>query len=192
MKVLFGISDVQVSPIQSVSEIGTPTYDQPIKVPGTVSLALDNEGENEPFYADNSRYYVTTGAESKTGTLENAVFPDEVLQKIWGFVADQNKNLIEVADPVTKEFGLQFSVNSDVGKVYFTFYRVSGTKPNYNFQTSEDTPQINPQEISITISPIGIEGGKSIMSGRAKPGDTNYATYLESITIPTIAEIESV
>lgn len=190
MKVLFGINKLQISPITEVED-GLPTYGTPLKVPGTVSLSLDNEGENEPFYADNSRYYVTTGAESKTGTIENAVFPDEVLKAIWGFVEDSNKNIIEVANPVTKEFGMQFAVNSDEGEVYFTFYRVSGTKPNYNFRTSEDTPQINPQETSITVSPITLEDGKNVISGRCKPTDTNYSTFMNSIVVPTIDEVLS-
>ena len=108
------------------------------------------------------------------------------MTKIFGYIEDANKNLVEAVTSV-KEFGLQFACDSEDGnEVYFTIYRASATKPNINLQTTEDAPTVNAESISLTISGITIaDGSKQVIKSYAEKGATNYATYFDSITVPT-------
>lgn len=185
-KVLYNIKKVQVSKITELSDAGVPTYGTPISVPGAVSLSLDNDSSSDPLYADGIVYYTPTGASSYSGTFEDVHFPKEVLINIFNWVEDTNGNLVEV-DEGTNEFGLQFAVDSDDGEVYFTLYRCSATRPNSNFQTKESSATINNESIDITISPITADG-KNIVKSYAEKGATNYATYMNKITVPTFTD----
>lgn len=189
MKVLFNIKKLHFSPIESVDENGKPTYGESIAIPGTVSLSLESEGDSEPFYADGINYYTGPSSASYSGTIENALFGAEVLKKIWGYVEDSNKNLVDTTQP-PKEFGAQFAVDSDDGEVYFTLYRVAATRPSLNFQTNEDSQTINPQSIDITVSAIpDEENTTSVLKSYADKNATNYKTYFDAITVPSIPGI---
>lgn len=183
MKVLFNIKKLQLSPITAIDTKGKPTYGTPLVCPGTVSLTMEAQGESEPFYADGTAYYSVGAATTYTGTLENALFSEEVLTEIYNYFTDKNNNLVET-DEQPKEFGMQFAVDSDEGEVYFTYYRCTSTKPGNNFQTKEGNTTINPQSVSITAMPITLTDGTNVIKGYAKKGATNYATYMTSITVP--------
>ena len=186
MKVLFNIKKLQMSPITSISAAGVPTYGTPLAVPGTVSLTLDSQESSDPFYADGEAYYTPSGAETSTGTLENAMFTREVLKAIFAYVEDDNGNML-ATDGQVEEFGMQFACDSDDGDVYFTFYRVSATKPGINLTTNNPTATINPQSISITASAITLaDGVTSISRSFADKTASNYANYFNAITLPTI------
>lgn len=185
MKVIFNIKKLQFSKITAISTAGVPTYATPILVPGTVSLSMETESSVDPFYADGIAYYMPSGATSTTGTLENALFPEDVLKDIYGYITDSNNNLLET-DAAPSEFGMQFACDSDAGEVYFTYYRVSSNKPGINLQTSETSATINPQSVEVSASTITLAGGQRVLKSYAKPGATNYSNYFTAITVPTI------
>lgn len=185
MKVIFNIKKLQFSKITNISSAGVPTYATPILVPGTVSLSMETESTVDPFYADGIAYYMPSGATSTTGTLENALFPDDVLKDIYGYIVDTNGNLLET-DAATSEFGMQFACDSDDGEVYFTYYRVSSNKPGVNLQTSEASATINPQSVEISASTINLSSGQAILKSHATKTASNYASYFSAITLPTI------
>ena len=58
------------------------TYDAPIKMPGAVSLSLEQQGELSPFYADGIKYYVAASNGGYQGDLEMALITDEFREKI--------------------------------------------------------------------------------------------------------------
>lgn len=184
-KVLFNIKKVQISKITSFSATGLPTYATPIKVPGAVSLAMDNESSKETKYADGIAYFVVDGSNSYTGSLEIVNFPDEVLKEIFGWKKDENGNLVEV-DCKTEPFAMQFAVDSDDGEVYFTFFNCSASRPNNNFQTKESGVTINNQASNITITPITLENGDNVIKSYADKNAKNYATYFTAVTVPKL------
>lgn len=184
MKVIFNIKKLHLSPITEISANGVPTYADPLVVPGTVSLSMDSEENSEPFYADGEAYYTPTGAETATGTLENALFTNEVLEKIYAYVKDSNGNML-ATDGQTKEFGMQFACDSDDGEVYFTYYRVSSNKPGLNVTTNSPNATINPQSVNLSASTISLADGTRIIKSFADKSATNYNTYFDAITIPT-------
>lgn len=187
MKVLFNIKKLQLSKITNISPAGVPTYAAPLVMPGTVSLTLDSEESSDPFYADGEAYYTPKGAETSTGTLENALFTPEVLKAIYAYVEDTNGNLLST-DGQVAEFGMQFACDSDDGEVYFTFYRVTSTKPGINLTTNAPNATINPQTVNLTASTITLNDGvTTINKSYATKSAANYATYFEAITIPVVA-----
>lgn len=184
-KVMFNIKKAQAFPITSLGTNGVPTYGTTkLMMPGMVSISLDVEGSSEPFYADGIVYYTASASTSYTGTIENALLQDEFLTTIFKYFKDSNDNLVET-DETPQEFGMQFAVDSDDGEVYFTLFRVSAQRPNHNFQTKEDSANINPQSFDITIMPITMADGTNVIKSYAEKDARNYATYFNSITVPT-------
>ncbi len=186
MKVVFNIKKLQLQKITSLVN-NLPTYDETVmKVPGTVSLSLESEETSDPFYADGIGYYLPKGAETQTGTLENAWFTDEVLKAIYAYVVDSFGNLV-ATDGQVSEFGMQFACDSDDGEVYFTYYRVSSTKPGLNVTTNAPGATINPQSVNITANTITLaDGTTNALKSFATKTASNYATYFEGITVPVI------
>lgn len=185
MKVVFNIKKLQVLPITATDDNGVPTYGDVLKLPGTVSLQMDNESTTDPFYADGIAYYAPAGATSATGTLENALFTNAVLKAIYRYIEDSNGNLIET-DEAPREFGMQFAADSDEGEVYFTYYRVSSTKPGLNLQTNEASATINPQSVDITASTVSLSTGQNILKSFCTSTMANYATYMDTIALPVV------
>ena len=185
-KTKFNIKKLQFVPITAVDDKGTPTYVDAIICPSAVSITLDPSGEATNVYADGIVYAIVSSATGYTGELEVIQLNKDILTKIFGYIEDANKNLVEAVTSV-KEFGLQFACDSEDGnEVYFTIYRASATKPNINLQTTEDAPTVNAESISLTISGITIaDGSKQVIKSYAEKGATNYATYFDSITVPT-------
>lgn len=188
-KVVFNIKKAQFSPITSIDDKGTPTYGEPLKLPGSISLSLDYEGSSDPFYADGIIYYVPSSTGSYSGSFENAWFTEEILKSIYAYVSDTNNNLIET-DGEVKEFGMQFACDSDEGEVYFTLFRCASTKPNLNVQTKEGSPTINGQSVDLTINPITLANGMNVIKAMARRSDGNYTTFMDKITLP-ITQVSS-
>lgn len=77
-KVKFGLKNCHYA-LVTISESGTVTFGTPVAMPGAVSLSLDAEGENEPFYADDSVYYMVSDNNGYSGDLELALIPESFL-----------------------------------------------------------------------------------------------------------------
>ena len=54
----------------------------PVRLPGSVSLSIDANGENENFYADNSVYYVINNNSGYEGDLEVALITTDFATEI--------------------------------------------------------------------------------------------------------------
>lgn len=186
MKVVFNIKKLQFQKINSLVN-NLPVYDEAVlKLPGTVSLTLDSEDTGEPFHADGIVYYLANGAETQTGTLENAWFTNEVLKAIYAYVEDTNGNML-ATDGQVKEFGMQFACDSDDGEVYFTYYRVSSNKPGLNVTTNAPNATINPQSVNITANTITLaDGTTNVIKSFATKDNSNYATYFTGIQVPQL------
>ncbi len=185
MKAIFNIKKLQFSRLHETN--GVISYDTPLTVPGTVSLTMDVEQSVDPIYADGISYISIPGAAATSGTLENYFIPKSVLIDIYRYAESSAGEMMQTDDQ-PYAFGMQFACDDDEGKeVRFTYYNVTSTKPGVNLQTKESSTTINPQSVSLAANTIPV-GDKNVTYSFATEEATNYATYFEAITIPTLPE----
>lgn len=142
---------------------GAETYDTPIKLPGAVSLSLEQQGELTPFYADGIKYYVAASNGGYQGDLEMALITDEFREKILGEVKDKNGVLIENSNVEAKEFALGFQIDGDAEPTLFWFYNCTATRPNVEAKTASDSkePDVDKLTISCAASADGTVRAKT-------------------------------
>lgn len=139
------------------------TYDAPIKLPGAVSLSLEQQGELTPFYADGIKYYVAASNGGYQGDLEMALITDEFREKILGEAKDKNGVLIENSNVEAKEFALGFQIDGDAEPTLFWFYNCTATRPNVEAKTISDSkePDVDKLTISCAASADGTVRAKT-------------------------------
>lgn len=117
-KVKFGLCNVHWAKITQWSVDGrTPVYADPVSLPGAVSLSMDANGENEPFYADNCVYYMMNNNSGYEGDLEIALVTTEFATEILGEILDNNGVLVEKNDAEPAQFALMFEFEGDKHKI---------------------------------------------------------------------------
>jgi len=94
-KVKFGLKNCHYALATPDVETGTVTFGTPVAIPGAVSLYLDPEGDNDPFYADDMVYYMTAANNGYSGDLEVALLPDSFRTDIMHETEDDNGVLVE-------------------------------------------------------------------------------------------------
>lgn len=127
-------------------------YDTPIKLPGAVSLSLEQQGELTPFYADGIKYYVAASNGGYQGDLEMALITDEFREKILGETKDTNGVLIENSNVEAKEFALGFQIDGDTEPTLFWFYNCTATRPNVKAKTTSDSKEPDVDQLTVSCA----------------------------------------
>lgn len=164
-KVKFGLSNVHVAKMIK-GEDGAITYGIPIKIPGAVNLSLDAEGDNEPFYADNIKFFESFANNGYSGELEIAKIPDEFLKEILGQKIDSIGGVVENVNDVITPFAFMYQIEGDATGTRFCYYNTTVSRPSTEAGTTEDTKTPNTDTLSITTS------------GREDTGDVRYKLAL--------------
>lgn len=187
-KVKFGLSNVHVAKITK-GEGGTITYGTPFKIPGAVNLSLDAEGDNEPFYADNMKYYESYANNGYSGELEIAKIPDEFLKEILGQTIDSAGGVLETINDVISPFAFMYQIEGDETGTRFCYYNTTVSRPSTEASTTEDTKTPNTDTLSITTSAREDNGQvryKLALSGTNK---TEYDAFFDEVPEPKEASV---
>ena len=112
-KIKYGLKNVYYA-VATIASDGSATYDTPVAIPGAVSLSLEPQGENTPFYADNIAYWIGVANNGYEGDLEIARVPDSFKTDVLGYKTSGNGLYVEDANAGAIHFALLFQFEGDV------------------------------------------------------------------------------
>lgn len=185
-KVKFGLKNVYYA-VATVSG-STVTYGTPKAIAGAVNLSLDAQGGETNFYADDSKYYVTSANQGYSGDLEVAKFPEEFLEDIFGLATDDNGILFEDASIEPKQFALLFEFSGDANETRHALYLCNASRPALASGTIQDTKE--PVTESTTITAVALPAdadGRQIVRGKCSKGDSKYSSWYSAVQTVSIA-----
>lgn len=188
-KVKYGLSNCYYA-VADIAEDGSATYQTPKRWAGAVSLSLDQEGDTTQFRADNMDYWVGQANNGYSGDFETAMIPESALEDIFEYFRDQNNNLVEDAGATGKAFALLFQFEGDIHATRHVLYNVSAARPSVSGQTTEATISPQTETVNLTASSVyapAIE--KNVVKARCTPDDSNYATFFDSVVLPTTVAV---
>ena len=136
-KVKFGLNKVHYAKILSFDDECVPTFAEPVRIPGAVSLSIDAEGEASNFYADDGVYYVLNNNSGYTGDLEIALVPLDFATDILGEQLDKNGVLTENNTAEVSQFALLFEFSGDKNKIRHCLICCSASRPATESSTIE-------------------------------------------------------
>lgn len=181
-KVKFNLKNTHYA-VQTEGVDGEITFDTPVHIKGSVSIALDAQGEISPFYADGIVFYKTSSNNGYEGDLEVALLPESFRTDVLGETLDSKKVLIENADAVQKSFALLFEFDGDQKAIRHVLYNCAATRPSIESETKEDT--VEPTTETLTISATALPNGQI----KAKTGDETepqtYEGWYKNVYVPT-------
>ncbi len=181
-KVQFNIKNVHYAVMTADGE--TPTWENPVPVPGAVNLSLEASGEITPFYADGVVYYKSSSNNGYEGDLEMARFIDKMLQDVWGYVLNAtDKTIIENVGVEPKSFALLFQIDGDADNDLYCMYNCTGTRPGIVGATSTDTKE--PQTQTSTISATSLENGNVFARTTSETPDSVRNAWFTKVYMPS-------
>lgn len=183
-KVLFGLRNVYYSVITE-GDNNSITYATPVALPGAVNLSLSPEGDENVFYADDSRYYVISSNAGYSGDLEIAMITDSFAKDVLGEIEDTNKLLVEAKDAKHKSIALMFEVQSDESARRYIFYNVSIGRVDTNAATTEESTTVQTATLSITASAAKDTGYVRAYTTESTP-DATYNAWFTTVQVPTV------
>lgn len=188
-KVKFGLSNVHIAKM-IIGEEGTITFGTPFKIPGAVTLSLDAEGDSEPFYADNMKFWESFANNGYSGDLEVAKLPEQFETEILGQRKDSNGAIVENINDKISPFAFIYQIEGDQTGTRFCYYNTSVSRPSTEANTTEDTKTPNTDTLAITTSARTDTGDVRVKLPYSEENKEIYEKFFEKVYEPT--EIPSV
>ena len=185
-KVKFGIKNCYYAKA-TIADNGSATYANPVALKGAVSLSLEAQGDNSPFYADDVTYYIAAANSGYQGDLELALIPDSFKKDILGYAEDANGILYEDADAEAKHFALLFEFSGDQHATRHVMYNCTATRPATGSSTIGETKEPQTESITITAKPIyNASIAKNVVKSSCTENQaTQYAAWNGAVYQPT-------
>lgn len=178
-KIKYNLKNVHVAKL-TVNPDGTYTYGTPKAIPGAVSLTLDAEGDNTPFWADGIVYYRTISNNGYTGSLEMALIPDWFRKEFLQEILDSNGVLVESANLTDQVyFALLFEFDGDVRKIRHVMFKCTASRPSVSSQTKEAT--ITPVTETLNLTADARADGLVKAKTGADTSDSVYENWYQSV-----------
>lgn len=175
-KIKYGLKNVHYA-IGSLQTNGSMTYTTPVPFPGAVSLSLEPQGDNSPFYADNIVYWVGASNTGYQGDLEIARVIDSFKKDVLGMINDGKNVLVEDANAPAVHFALLFQFEGDDKATKHVMYNCTATRPSAAGNTKAES--VEPQTESVTITATSVYNATldaDIVKAEAN-GDSDSTTY---------------
>ena len=181
-RIKYNLKNVHAA-ILTKGDNSTYSYGTPQAIPGAVSISLEAEGENTPFYADGIVYFRSTTNNGYSGDLEIALIPEWFRTDILQETLDANGVLIESADKLESvHFALLFEFDGDINAIRHVLFDCTTARPSIESETKEDTIEPGTETLSLAADPR--EDGLV----KARTGDTTsaatYANWYQEVYTP--------
>ena len=186
-KIKYGLKNVYYA-IGSPQTNGSMTYSTPVAFPGAVSLSLEPQGDNTPFYADNITYWVGNGNNGYQGDLEVARVIDSFKENVLGMVKDGKDVLVEDANAQIVHFALLFQFEGDVKATRHVMYNCTCARGADAGNTKGET--IEPQTETLTLTATSVYNATldtDIVKAEANDASdsTTYTNWFSTVYLPT-------
>ena len=184
-KVKFGIKNCHYA-VATIADDGSATYGTPVAMPGAVSISLEPQGENTPFYADNIVYYMGNANSGYNGDLELAQIPDSFKKDVLGMKEGGNGILYEDANAEAVHFALTFEFSGDKHNRRHVMYNCTATRPSVASTTNTETKEPQTESTTITATSIYVAAvDTDVVKASCNAGDTTYSGWNTAIVQPT-------
>ena len=175
-KIKYGLKNVYYA-IGALQTNGAMTYSTPVAFPGAVSLSLEPEGDNTPFYADNIVYWVGNGNNGYSGDFEVARVTDSFKKDVLGMVLDNKDVLVEDANAQAVHFALLFQFEGDEKATRHVMYNCTCTRAADAGETKGET--VEPQTETLNLAATSVYNASldtDIVKAECN-GDSDTTTY---------------
>ena len=181
-KIRYGLKNVHYA-IATIAADNTATYGTPKPFPGAVSLALDPQGENTPFYADDIAYWIGASNTGYSGDLEMALVTDDFEKDVLGALPDNKGVMIEDVNAQAVHFALLFQVAGDAKATRHVLYNCTASRPSIASQTKETTIEPGTETLNLAADPR--EDG--LVKSRTGDDTTNatYNSWYRQVYVPS-------
>lgn len=186
-KIKYGLKNVYYA-VATIAADGSATFDTPVAIPGAVSLSMEPQGENTPFYADNIVYWVGAANNGYEGDLEIARVPDSFKTDVLGYIASGNGLLVEDANAAAGHFALLFQFEGDVKATRHVMYNCTATRAAAAGTTKGESIEPETESMTITATSIYVAALETdIVKSEtdANTSTTVYDAWFDAVTVPT-------
>ena len=185
-KIKYGLKNVYYA-IGTPTTTGTMTYSSPVAFPGAVSLSLEPQGDNTPFYADNIVYWVGNGSTGYQGDFEVARVIDSFKTDVLGMVDDGKHVLVEDMNAPIVHFALLFQFEGDVKATRHIMYNCTCTRAADAGSTKNES--IEPQTETLTMTATSIYStalDTDVVKAEANESSdsTTYTNWFSTVYLP--------
>lgn len=187
-KIKYGLKNVYYA-VATIAADGSATYDTPVALPGAVSISLEPQGENTPFYADNIVYWVGAANNGYSGDLEIARFSDAFKSDVLGYITSGNGLLVEDANAEAIHFALLFQFEGDVKATRHVMYNCTATRPSAAGTTKGENVEPETETVTVTATSIYVEALETDIIKSETNESTAAAVYdawFTAVTLPTV------
>lgn len=121
---------------------------------GAVQISFTPQNDSNTFYADNSGYYITTGAASDEFSIELADMTDQAKQEILGYIVDEVSGLfVEPVNAQHATFAMGYQVEGDGNTLRGIKYGCTLNRPSEEHNTTTDST--DPDTLTLDGNAIG-------------------------------------